>query len=747
MHVGPEDVGRTAACQCAWDEPALAGGRRARAPASRFDPMTRPRRRRRQTRAPRRSEPALPPRSHGLGLLGAVLALVVATLVAYAPALRAPFELDDVDAIVNNPTITRLSPLSAPLSPPAATPVAGRPFVNVTFAANYAINAAMGIDQSAGMRAPGVTTSYHVVNLALHVACGLLLLALLLRTLRGSATSERDRNIGDRLALVVVAIWMLHPLQTEAVDYITQRTELLVSLCYVATLYFAARAWDAGRDRASIAWCCAAVAACFLGMESKEVMITAPITVVLYDLAFHGDAMRQARGRRRRLVLYAALCATAIPLLVAVSKGARADSVGFGLGVTWSQYLYSQAWAVAHYLRLAVWPSRLTFDYGQRPIAGWRGMPGAVLLAGLLALSIYAWRRRPRLAFLGCTFFLLLAPSSSVVPVATEIAAERRIYLALAPVAVAAIVGVELLRRRLPAPGRLARPLVVVAAVALAAATFRRSRLYADPQALWRDAVANAPANPRAYDNLASTLFFLDPPPLDEAEALYSRAIALDSTYLHAWPGLASVAIDRGHFDTAEWILEHALTIDPNYSDAVDHLGRLLLREGKADKALPYLARFANAYPSDNSLVSLGTAYLQVGQLDSAASTLHAALELNPNRADALRFLGGLVAEQGRGADAIPLLERATSLEPESGIAVGLLSLAYAEAGRSDDAVRTARAAVSTSKESSVPVLAGRAMLALHRDDDARRFFNDALRLDPKNREAAARLAAMTPER
>ncbi len=272
----------------------------------------------------------MPRRSHRLGFLAAVLALVVATLVAYAPALHGPFELDDVDAIVNNPTITRLSPLSVPLSPPAATPVAGRPFVNLTFAANYAINAALGIDQSGGMRGAGVTTSYHVVNLALHVACGLLLLALMLRTLRNTTTSARARDAGDWLAFAVVAIWTLHPLQTEAVDYLTQRTELVVSLCYVATLYFAARAWDAAAIRTGMAWCAAAVAACLLGMASKEVMITAPIAVVLYDLAFHRDAMwTDALARRRRLALYAVLCATSIPLLVAVSSGARADSVGF----------------------------------------------------------------------------------------------------------------------------------------------------------------------------------------------------------------------------------------------------------------------------------------------------------------------------------------------------------------------------------------------------------------------------------
>ncbi len=678
-------------------------------------------------------------------MFSAGLALIVAVFTAYWPALRAPFEFDDFASIPANATIRTLRP-SVALDPPPNTSVAGRPVVNYSFAVNYAINEWLGVDQRADPLGPNKTLGYHVANILIHVLCGFLLFALITRTLEHGRFADRWGESAPWIAGAVAALWLLHPIQTEAVDYVVQRTETLVSLCYLATLYASLRAWDARSPRSAAAWMVFGVLACLAGMGSKEVMLTAPLAVILYDRAFHVESWPGLLRQRARVGFYAALVATSALAIAMIAGNSRFDTVGFGLGIPWYEYLYTQAWAIPHYLRLVLWPDHLTLDYGQRPISGWQGVPGAIVMALLFVATIAAWTRPNHWAwfgFLGATFFLLLAPSSSVVPIATEVAAERRIYLALAPALVALVVGVELLRRRYAAPGRIIRPLVFAAAATLALVTFQRSRLYADPQALWRDAVANAPANPRAYDNLASTLFFVDPPRLDEAEALYSRAIALDSTYLHAWPGLASVAMDRGKFDTAEWILEHVLTIDPNYSDAIDHLGRLLLREGKPDRALPYLARFADAYPSDNSLVSLGTAYLQLGKLDSATSTLRAALDLNPNRADALRFLGGLFAEQGRGGDAVPLLERAVALEPESGLDRGLLSLAYAEAGRADDAAHAAHEAVSVSKDASVPILAARAMLALHRDDDARAFFNSALQLDPKNREAAARLQSM----
>ncbi len=675
------------------------------------------------------------------------LALAAAVLAAYWPALRAPFEFDDFASIPANATIRTLRP-SIALDPPENTTVSGRPLVNYSFALNYAVNEWLGVDQRPDPLGPNKTLGYHVANILIHLLCGWLLFALIVRTMARAPFGDRWRSSANWIAGAVAAIWLLHPIQTEAVDYVVQRTETLVSLFYLSTLYASARAWDARTPRGEYLWMTLGVIACAAGMGSKEVMIAAPLVVILYDRAFRVDSWSALLKRRGRVTFYVALVATSALLIAMIARDSRFGTVGFQLGITWYQYLYTQAWAIPHYLRLVAWPDRLTLDYGQRPISGWQNVPGLVVMTAVVVVTIAAWTRPKRwawLGFLGAMCLLVLAPSSSVVPVATEVAAERRIYLALAPVLVAVVVGAELLRQRFSGARRIVQPLLVAAMGVFAIVTFQRSRLFTSPQALWRNAVANAPNNPRAYDNLASTLFFLDPPPLDEAEALYSRAIALDSSYLHAWPGLASVAIDRGRFDTAEWILEHVLTIDPNYSDAVDHLGRLLLREGKPDRALPYLTRFAGAYPSDNSLVSLGTAYLQLGQLDSAANALHAALALNPNRVDALRFLGGLYAEGGSVAEAIPLLERTVALEPADGVGRGLLSLAYAEAGRVADAERTAREAVASTKDPSVPILAGRAMAAAHRADQARVFFNDALQLDPKNQEAATRLKALTP--
>jgi protein O-mannosyl-transferase len=676
-----------------------------------------------------------------------VVAVLVATVVVYLPAMRAPYEFDDAKSIPGNPTIVALWPLSVPLHPPHNTTVAGRPIVNVTLAINYAINERLGVDQRPDPQGPNKTLGLHLVNLLMHLGCGLFLFGIIRRTMRQTGRDDR----ADSIAVIVTTLWLVHPIQTEAVNYLIQRTEVLVSLCYAGTLYAWIRAWDATRPGSRLTWRILAVVICLLGMGSKEVMITAPLAVLLYDRAFRVSSWKALFAERIRTVFYCAFAATSIWLLVMVAGNARFSTVGFGLGIPWYRYGYSQCWAIARYLWLVIWPSQLTLDYGARPVAGLAGVPGLILLASFGIATMVAWTRPSRwgwFGFVGALFFLLLAPSSSVVPITTEIAAERRIYLALAPVLMLLVLAVEWGLARPSSDQvshrrhRLFRGFVVAVAVALMVRTYQRSSTYADPEALWRDAVETAPNNPRAYDNLAAVMFSSDPRRLAEATFFYRKALEIDSTYLNAWRGLASVAVDEGRLSDARALLEHVLAIQPEYVEGVDLLGRTLLRMGRPDLAVPYLQRFAAAFPSDSSLYSLGVGLLQVGRFDSATVALRAALQLNPGRTDVLGVLGGLLVEQGRGAEAVPLLERLVSAGGSSAVDVGLLSLAYAQSGRANDAAAAARVAVQSAPGNvAVLILAGRAMLVAKRGVEATQYLSEALRVNPGNREAVAYLA------
>ncbi|HEY5311709.1 MAG TPA: glycosyltransferase family 39 protein, partial [Pirellulales bacterium] len=361
----------------------------------------------------------LDPRLHAL----CAAALVALGLVAYSNSFDGPFIFDDEYAVPDNPRLASSSPWQWLTAPPESA-AAGRPVVTWSIALNYAVD---GFD----------VRGYHALNLALHLASGLLVYGIARRSLNGPALASRFGVLAQRLAWVIAAIWLVHPLDTEAVNYIIQRTELLMGVFYLLTLYAAIRAWD---DAHAPRWAWLSVGACVLGMGSKEVMASAPLMVVLYDRAFWVSSWREAF--RRRWKLYLALAGSWLVLGSLMALMPRAGSVGFGLGMSSWQYAQTQCWAIAHYLRLSFWPVGLCLDYGEQPVtdlAHW--LPGGILLLGLASATLWAWRRHPTWGFLGAWFFLILAPSSSFVPIVTEVAAERRMYLPLAAVVSATVVG------------------------------------------------------------------------------------------------------------------------------------------------------------------------------------------------------------------------------------------------------------------------------------------------------------------
>ena len=708
----------------------------------------------RSRKSPARNREAAPPRgtpaAHSFRPSWLAIALAAATLIAYAPAVTAPFVFDDVPSIERNVSIRQLWPASIPLHPPKGDlAVSGRPVVNYTLAVNYAINARLGVDQRPDPDGPYKTLGYHLVNILLHLACGLVLLGLVGRTISHGHLDERWVPAADRIAALVTAVWLLHPIQTEAVNYVVQRTELLVSLCYLGTLYASSRAWDAQAKRAALRWRAVAVIVCGIGMGSKEVMITAPLAVMLYDRAFKLRSWRALADRNGgQRWLYVMLATTSALCIALVASGPRSATVGFHLGVTWYEYLYSQAWAIAHYLRLAFWPSGLTLDYGEEMIRGWAGLPGLGLLAACGAATILAWARIDRwgwFAFTGALFFLLLAPSSSVVPIASEVAAERRIYLAFACVAIVVVVAADVLVRRWRTRSKPRRPqssgagvpawAAIVVAALLGVLTFQRSREYAQPERLWREVVASTPANPRGYDGVAYVMLHERPPRVAEAIPFLRQALALDSTYLSPMRALAAIAVHQSRLAEARPLLQRELALDPNYADARPLLGIVLVALGKPDSAAAYLAHvdldpLAEDDPTGETLTALGTTYMIVGRWADAASAFRRTLEVNPGKTDAKEFLGDALIREGRPAEAVPVLEEAERSGTGSAFGAALLSLADAQTGNVQGSTEAAAAAAARGgSEPLVYVLAGRASLLTAHAAEAESYFARALRL------------------
>ncbi len=201
----------------------------------------------------------------------AVVLIVIVALAVYANSFRGPFIFDDEQSILQNPSIRRLWPIWGPLNPPkGGWPVQSRPIMNLSLALNYAL---FGLD----------VRGYHGFNLTIHVLGALLLYGIVRRTLSLPALRDRFGKVAAQLALAAALIWTVHPLQTESVTYVIQRTESIMGLFYLLTLYCVIRGACSARP---VGWCLSAVVACALGMASKEVMVTAPVIVLLYDRSF-----------------------------------------------------------------------------------------------------------------------------------------------------------------------------------------------------------------------------------------------------------------------------------------------------------------------------------------------------------------------------------------------------------------------------------------------------------------------------
>jgi hypothetical protein len=558
--------------------------------------------------------------------------LTVVAIATYWNGLSVPFVWDDDTAITTNQSIHEITDS---LIPPLETPVSGRPLVNLSLAINYAMG---GLE----------TTGYHVFNLAVHVCCALLLFAIVRRTLQRHRYFSSTAPV-DAVALAAALIWMVHPLLSETVDYTTERTESMMGLFFLLTLYSAIRARP---RRATLSgspkWTAIAIASCAAGMATKESMAIAPVAVVLYDLVFEFDSPAEAWASRK--TLYLGLAATWVELGAILWRWPR-STVG-GTAVSPMTYALNQAQMIARYLWLSVWPRSLVADYGvPQPLHVGDVVPQGALVLALVVATVVALVRWPAAGFLGAMFFLALAPTSSVVPIVSEVGAERRMYLPLAALVVLVVV---LLARavdrwRTKTAWRAATAVAAVAVIALAIRTVDRNRDYSSPLALWQSVVDRRPQG-RARMGLANQL--LDLSRHDEAIAQLRLAVA---DYPDARAGLGTELLVQGHLEEGISVLEAFVRADPSLPNRAP--ARVLLAQ--AHRALA-----ERALSQQNAAL--------------AADEARQSVALDATNADAHNVLGAALASQGNLAAAIPEFQAAVRINPQHPSAVNNLARAIA---------------------------------------------------------------------
>lgn len=571
------------------------------------------------------------------------------------------FQLDDFHTIVENPDVKVLAPnLTGFFS---ALFHSGRPVTQLSFALNYAI----------GRLDPW---TYHAVNLAIHLAA-VVLVFIFGRAVARLAGAARP----GATALVVAGLFALHPLQTQAVSYVVQRSEALASALYLAVLLLLLESEGRGLTaRGAIAWC-AGVVAFVLGLGAKVIVVTLPVTYLLLTwMVPDTEGRKKLASWPRRLAMLVPWIALDGWFAWSTMRSLEdADSAGFELiGLPVSTYFVTQWKVIVTYLRLLVWPAGQNVDWAYPPAT--LGEPG-VLASGLLLVGIVVaagvlfLRSRSRedadgaagrLAAFGILwFFVLLSTTSSIVPLADPLV-EHRVYLASWGMFTAVVVLAERTTARMNAPRRrqLAAATAAVVWCALALATHGRNAAWESRLALWTDSVSKSPLNGRAHLILGAVYHELQQYDLSIREHV--------------------AALDLG--GRSRPVLE---------ADIQRKLGAVLIDAGRHDHAMAPLLR-ALELSQENPDILFNLATLSVIRRDRAAAESFAsrAIAKEPNHGPSLSVLGRLLADRGDAERALPLLVRAAeTIDPDDPVPHINLIFAYAKLDRVADTCAQSRRA------------------------------------------------------
>lgn len=547
------------------------------------------------------------------GILLAVLLAV--TAAACLPAMNAPFTFDERAGILDNRAVHPGSDLRQALTY-RFSPDQMRPLF---FASLWLDSRRQGL----GPR------GFHVTNLLLHLACGIMVYALVRRALgRTSAVKGVDAA-----ALAGAAVFLLHPLQSESIIYIWGRAGVLSALFACAAILLVPWPEDAAkpeRHRALLpaARFIAAPIALALALASKEDAVAVPLTALLIWIVLERRPWRSALPRAALLAVPVALFLAARAMaLGAIGRQVFARSAGDNLLV--------QGVVTLRFLGMALVPHGQSIDHAQAVPAL---LPGFLAIGGCLALlaaaALIALRSAvpapARLAAGG----LLVAASGMVlfwlVPVA-DVMPERRVYPMMLGAAYA-IAGVASLVPR-------AWPALLVMAL-LAPALTVRARLWSHPDALWEEAARRYPERARPLINLGVN------------------------------------AAERGDYPRAAGFFDRAVSLEPRAAEALYNRGLLRLDQGNLDAALRDLQASTEADPTvPKSWINLGIVHLRLGENAAAEDAFRHALDIDPEDPRALTNLGELARAAGRDQDAIDLYRRALAADPVYAHAAGRLGV------------------------------------------------------------------------
>jgi Tfp pilus assembly protein PilF len=476
------------------------------------------------------------------------------------------------------------------------------------------------------------TFGYHFVNVVLHFLNGILVLLAMRKVLSWASVEKR---LAMLLAIFSAGLFLLHPLQTESVSYVASRSETLSVFFVLATLvvfvYREGTALGIGRTIGVLALFGAAVL-------TKEHTAVLPVLLLLTD--YYWNPGFELSGIRRNWRLYIPIIvAGALAGLFVVRVLKSASTAGFGVKeFTWYQYFFTECRVIWDYLRMFVLPIGQNLD-AEVPISRSVTDHGAIVaILGLLALTIAAWiyRRKFPLASYGWfVFLILIAPTSSFVPILDPFA-ERRLYL---PFIGLLFITVEFVRR-----WKIGRSLLIAALALIllveGAATYQRNQVWGTAIDMWTDTVAKSPNKLRPRFQLAMAYFQV------------------------------------GHYPEAIEHFEKAAQLEPPKFDLLLDWALAYDGAGKPADAITKLLQAAAIEKSAHVYSQIGMEFGKMGEYPQALDALAIAIQLDPNFMGGISYIyrGNVFSAQGNQQQAAEEYRHALAIDPNSSAARAALA-------------------------------------------------------------------------
>jgi tetratricopeptide (TPR) repeat protein len=538
-----------------------------------------------------------------------ILVLLALGLVAYSNSWTASFHLDDISEILRNEAITDLTDISRIFHHSKERFL---PFL--TLAINYRISKFDPV-------------SYHTVNFFIHYFASIIVYFLFVVMWKTPAMQGVKLEISKRVgAFLAAGIFLLHPLQTESVTYVIQRTESMAGMFYFATLLFYVMARLAKTRKASVGYSIITVVSATCALFSKETAITLPAMLVGYELLFFNTPIRELL--QKRIILFT----LAIGAIIVAYKLENLIQRNFfydpGLTFTRKQYLFTQFSVLFTYLRIFLWPTNQNVDWDYQLASSFlepRTLLSFLLLFLLVVVAL-CFHRKLRFLSLGLVaFFVTLAPTSSIIPM-RDVIFEHRMYLAVAFLAMGLVhlflYGLERMRE-ITSRGRaiILLALIMIILPALTTLTYARNGVWLSELSLWEDAVQKSPNKARTHNNYGIGLYMLRHRMNEQAKREFEIARRLAPGWEKPLHNLAMAAVQEGDYQQAIALELEAIKRKPDYKEALYLLGKSYMELNQWQDSRLYFERLIERKPGSRfaqAYLDLIDVYLELGLQNEA---------------------------------------------------------------------------------------------------------------------------------